>query len=67
MRENEVLEMLSLNTSRPIQAQRLKLIDFFYIGKTETVEVRGPLGLWGFPALNTFLFNIRKFIKMIER
>ncbi|MEM3618390.1 MAG: hypothetical protein QXK47_04875 [Candidatus Bathyarchaeia archaeon] len=65
MDEWEVLDMLSL--SKSMQAQKFKLLDLLFVQRAEALTVKGPLGLWPFPALNTFLYNVRLLTKIVKR
>ncbi|MEM0358380.1 MAG: hypothetical protein QXL77_08450 [Candidatus Bathyarchaeia archaeon] len=64
MEMGEVAEMLGYKEWSP---QRLRLADLLFVRNIESIEVKGPLGLWPFPALNTFLYNIRLLTKTVKR
>ncbi|MEM0096549.1 MAG: hypothetical protein QW660_07955 [Candidatus Bathyarchaeia archaeon] len=62
----EVADILGYKEWR-LAPQRLRLLDLFRLEKTETEQIKGPLGVWPFPALNTFLYNVRLLTKVIKR
>lgn len=62
----EVAEILGYERWR-LAPQRLRILDLFRLEKTETEQIRGPLGVWPYPIANTILFNIRTLIKTLKR
>jgi len=60
----EVAEILGYERLAP---QRFRLADLLFVRNIESIEVKGPLGLWPFPALNTFLYNVRLLTKILEK
>jgi len=44
-----------------------RILDLFRLQKTETEQIKGPFGVWPFPVLNTFLYNVRLLTKVIKR
>jgi len=46
---------------------QLRILDLFRLQKTETEQIRGPLGVWPFPVLNTLLYNVRLLTKILKR
>ncbi|MEM2386046.1 MAG: hypothetical protein QXO67_03585 [Candidatus Bathyarchaeia archaeon] len=62
----EVADLLGL-TEWKLSTQRFRLLDMLHLEKVEAEQLRGPLGVWPFPALNTFLYNVRLLTKMLKR
>lgn len=65
MRLCEIFEILGLNGE--VSTHKIRLTNLLYVEVAETVRIKGPLGLWPFPILNTLLFNLRTLIKTLER
>jgi len=65
MEMGEVAEILGYERWR--LAPQLRILDMFRLQKTETEQLRGPLGVWPFPVLNTFLYNVRLLTKIVKR